>query len=175
MTYSFLLAEALGKRIGEFARTDDGNNGKRIVLVTGACHSYSIPSTILRAVKEENSDVPVVGISPFGDVLEARQHDPGFSDVMKLHDLLVFTDFGEYVSRDPNNVLLSEGAIFARGGPGTANEATIMMDKKGVLGVYLGMGNTVRATVRVFLISGLGGVALRGIFGSRGFLLIRGI
>ena len=50
-----------------------------------------------------------------------------------------------------------------------------MMDKKGVLGVYLGMGNTVRATVRVFLISGLGGVALRGIFGSRGFLLIRGI
>ena len=136
------LARDIAGQLGEYR----GN----IVLVTGACPDNSLPTVVAAELKKIAPEVPVVGISPWVDYTEAISENPdGYAGLRISHDMIIYTDFGDFLMRDGSNDNLVDGAISIRGSCGTNHELAGLYEAGKVVGLLAGSEGVSDAQGRV--------------------------
>jgi len=112
---------------------------KDVVLVTGACPDNSLPTIVAAKLKEIAPSIPIIGISPWGDSGEAAKHND-YGLINRTHDLVLYTDFGDYTMRDGTNCKVAEACVTIRGSTGTHHEIAGMLEEGKVIGLMAGSG-----------------------------------
>lgn len=142
-TYNEAIAAAksLAKQLSEYKN--------RLVLVTGFCPDGSIPSLVAEELKNIAPSVPVIGISPWKNIDEARKNavkeGKQMNITQKVHDLAVYSDFGSFRMRDGLNCHFVDGAIAMRGSTGTNDEIAGLYETGKVVGRLIGFGGSTDA------------------------------
>ncbi|MBS3135761.1 hypothetical protein J4401_02270 [Candidatus Woesearchaeota archaeon] len=118
----------------------------RLVYVTGACPDNSLPSIIAAELKKNDDSIPIIGISPGGNLREATMNNSeAYNAFRRIHDVVIYSDFGNFRMRDGLNVNFVGGAINVRGSTGTNDEIAGLFEGGKVVGLLRGSGGATDA------------------------------